>query len=262
MFLNGNFQSPLPVLPYDFVSAHAEGFIHKIVHKEGICTETEADIGKGKSVVGVPIGLGKEGGDGFKFCHGGKVGKKCKKKQGFSAGPPQNMSIFSFFYCFFSFLVPFSCHSSDFLVYNLFVLPILLSLIKPDCAMDNSSIKDNIRKIRKSRKLTQEEMALQMGISLTAYRDFEKGSTSILNGNLHKIASLLDTPAEEIVLGYRPAQMEGSDLQQVQAEYSGRIDTLERRIRDLEKLVESHEEVISSKNEIIAMLKKRLDEER
>ena len=262
MFLNGNFQSPLPVLPYDFVSAHAEGFIHKIVHKEGICTETAADIGKGKSVVGVPIGLGKEGGDGFKFCHGGKVGKKCKKKQGFSAGQPQNMSIFSFFYCFFSFLVPFSCHSSDFLVYNLFVLPILLSLIKPDCAMDNSSIKDNIRKIRKSRKLTQEEMALQMGISLTAYRDFEKGSTSILNGNLHKIASLLDTPAEEIVLGYRPAQMEGSDLQQVQAEYSGRIDTLERRIRDLEKLVESHEEVISSKNEIIAMLKKRLDEER
>ena len=56
--------------------------------------------------------------------------------------------------------------------------------------------------------------------------------------------------------------MEGSDLQQVQAEYSGRIDTLERRIRDLEMLVESHEEVISSKNEIIAMLKKRLDEER
>ena len=262
MFLNGDLQSPLSVLLYDFVSSHAEGFIHKIIHETGVCTETAADIGEGKSVMGVPVGLGKEGGDGFKICHAGKVGNKCKKKQGFSAYPPQNMSIFSFFYCFFSFLVSFSCYSSDFLVYNHFVLPILLSLTKPDCDMDNSSIKNNIRKIRKARKLTQEEMALRLGISLTAYRDFEKGSTSILNGNLHKIASLLDTPAEEIVLGYRPSQIEGSNLQQVQAEYSGRIDTLERRIRDLEKLVESHEEVISSKNEIIAMLKKRLDEER
>lgn len=128
--------------------------------------------------------------------------------------------------------------------------------------MDNSSIKDNIRKIRKARKLTQEDMALQMGISLTAYRDFEKGSTSILNGNLHKIASLLNTPEEEIVLGYRPAQVEGANLQDVQAEYSEKIGLLERRIRDLEKLAASQEEVISSKNEIITMLRKRLDEER
>jgi len=125
--------------------------------------------------------------------------------------------------------------------------------------MDNTSIKNNIRKIRKERKLTQEEMAHHLGISLTAYRDFEKGSTSILNGNLHKIASLLDTPAEEIVLGYRPSQIEGTNLQEVQEEYSGKIDVLERRIRDLEKLVRSHEEIISSKNEIIAMLKRRID---
>lgn len=125
--------------------------------------------------------------------------------------------------------------------------------------MDNTSIKNNIRKIRKERKLTQEEMAHHLGISLTAYRDFEKGSTSILNGNLHKIASLLDTPAEEIVLGYRPSQIEGTNLQEVQEEYSGKIDVLERRIRDLEKLVRSHEEIISSKDEIIAMLKRRID---
>ncbi len=126
--------------------------------------------------------------------------------------------------------------------------------------MDNTSIKNNIRKIRKAHKLTQEEMALRLGISITAYRDFEKGSTTILNGNLHRIASLLDTPAEEIVLGYRPIQMEDRDLQEVQQEYSGKIDTQEKRIRDLEKLVASHEEIISSKNEIITMLKKRLDE--
>lgn len=126
--------------------------------------------------------------------------------------------------------------------------------------MDNISIKDNIRKIRKARKLTQEDMAHKLGISLTAYRDFEKGNTMILHGNLPKIASFLDTPTEEIVLGYRPAQIEGTGLKEIQAEYTGKINILEKRIADLEKLVKAQEESIASKNEIIAMLKKRLDE--
>ena len=82
--------------------------------------------------------------------------------------------------------------------------------------MDNTTIKENIRKIRKARKMTQEEMALQLGISITAYRDLEKGSTSILNSNVYRIADLLDTPAEEIVLGYRPSQAEGVSLREMQ----------------------------------------------
>ena len=127
--------------------------------------------------------------------------------------------------------------------------------------MDNTTIKENIRKIRKARKMTQEEMALQLGISITAYRDLEKGSTSILNSNVYRIADLLDTPAEEIVLGYRPSQAEGIALREMQQEYSGRVEILKRRIMDLEKLVASHEETIHSKNEIISMLKKRLGEE-
>ena len=109
--------------------------------------------------------------------------------------------------------------------------------------------------------MTQEEMALQLGISITAYRDLEKGSTSILNSNVYRIADLLDTPAEEIVLGYRPSQAEGVALREMQQEYSGRVEILKRRIMDLEKLVASHEETIHSKNEIISMLKKRLGEE-
>ena len=126
--------------------------------------------------------------------------------------------------------------------------------------MDNISIKDNIRKIRKARKLTQEKMAHSIGISTTAYRDIEKGKTSILNANIHKIATLLETSPEEIVLGYRPVQIEGTDLKKIRAEYLERIEILERRVADLEKLVKIQEDSISSKNEIIAMLKKRLDE--
>lgn len=125
--------------------------------------------------------------------------------------------------------------------------------------MDNTSIKQNIRNIRKSRKYTQEEMADRMGMSLTAYRDLEKGDTSIVNANLQKIAMLLDTTTEELVLGYRPVQMEGPGLEDIRDEYIGRVSVLEKRIADLEKLVSSLEETISTKNEIITMLKKSLD---
>ena len=125
--------------------------------------------------------------------------------------------------------------------------------------MDNTSIKQNIRNVRKSRNFTQEEMAFRMGISLTAYRDLEKGETSIVNTNLLKVADLLDTTTEELVLGYRPVQMTGPDLEDIKEEYSGRVSVLEKRIHDLEKLVGSLEETISTKNEIISMLKKSLD---
>ena len=128
--------------------------------------------------------------------------------------------------------------------------------------MDNNSIKDNIRRLRKQRKLTQEEMALQLGISLTAYRDFEKGKTSILHYNLMKIASLLETPTEEVLLGYKPSQIEGAQLKDVEEEYAGKIQTLERRITDLEKLVLSKEETIRNMSEIILMLKQKLGEDK
>ena len=122
--------------------------------------------------------------------------------------------------------------------------------------MDNSSIKDNIRKGRKARKLTQEELADRLDISLTAYRDLEKGNTNIVNSNVIRLAELLDTTAEELVLGYRPVQAPGKLLEDVRTEYGGKIEAMERRIADLEKLVRSLEETIATKNEIIAILKK------
>ena len=126
--------------------------------------------------------------------------------------------------------------------------------------MDNISIKKNIRRMRRAHKMTQEEMAHKLGISVTAYRDFEKGGTSIVNSNVMRLADLLNTSSEELVLGYRPSQMDGIMLEDVRQEYGDRIDNLNRRVADLDKLVKSLEETISSKNEIIKMLKKRLGE--
>lgn len=122
--------------------------------------------------------------------------------------------------------------------------------------MDNTSIKENIRKIRKQRKMTQEDMAHLLGISVTAYRDLEKGNTSIMNAHFLKIAELLETSTEELVLGYRPVQMPGKKLEEMQAEYSERIAALETENDYLKKLVKSLEETIATKNQIIEMLQK------
>lgn len=108
--------------------------------------------------------------------------------------------------------------------------------------------------------MTQEDMAARLDISLTAYRDLERGSTNIMNANIFKIAELLDISVEELILGYRPVQAKGIQVEDVRAEYGGQITVMERRISDLEKLVSSLEETIITKNEIISMLKKKLGE--
>ena len=126
--------------------------------------------------------------------------------------------------------------------------------------MDNITIKNNIRSIRKERKYTQEEVADMLGISLTAYRDLEKGSTSIVNSHIIKMADLFNISTEELVLGYLPQPEAGIILEDVRHEYGNKIGNLEKRIQDLEKLVCSLEETVATKNEIITMLRKTLDE--
>ena len=125
--------------------------------------------------------------------------------------------------------------------------------------MDNSSIKEYIRNARRSRKLTQEDLADRLDISLTAYRDLEKGSTNIVNSNVIRLAEILDTTTEELVLGYRPVQAPGKVLEDIRNEYGGHISVLERRVAELEKMVAYLEETVRTKNEIISLLKKSLD---
>ena len=128
--------------------------------------------------------------------------------------------------------------------------------------MDNTSIKNNIYNIRKSRKMTQEEVANLLEISVTAYRELERGNTSIVNPNVVKLADAMDISTEELVLGYYPTQAQDISVEDVREEYGSKVDILERRIAQLEKLVDSLEETIASKNEIITMLKKMLAEQK
>ena len=101
-----------------------------------------------------------------------------------------------------------------------------------------------------------------LGISVTAYRELERGSTSIVNPNIVRMADLMNTTTEELVLGYFPSESENNRLEEVQEEYGSKVENLENKVKDLEKLVSLLEETVASKNEIISMLKKMLAEQK
>jgi transcriptional regulator with XRE-family HTH domain len=128
--------------------------------------------------------------------------------------------------------------------------------------MDNDSIKNNIFNVRKSRKLTQYEIAQSLNISVNAYRAIEKGKTAIVNPHVVKMADLLDLSTEELVLGYYPAQDTDISIEDIRSEYVNKVSLLEEQLDKMEKLVKSLEETIATKNEIINMLKKSLAEQK
>ncbi|MFA0156114.1 helix-turn-helix domain-containing protein [Vibrio sp. 10N.261.46.A3] len=58
--------------------------------------------------------------------------------------------------------------------------------------------KDNLKAKRKDRKLSQEDMALSCGMSLSAYKNYESGKSEPTMTNLIKIASTLETSIDEL----------------------------------------------------------------
>ena len=65
-------------------------------------------------------------------------------------------------------------------------------------------IKRNILRRRKELKISQAEMAQQLNIDRNTYRYIETGGTTIVSGYLDKIADILGTTAEELLIGFDP----------------------------------------------------------
>ena len=65
---------------------------------------------------------------------------------------------------------------------------------------NNCSIKQKIYEVRRSKGVSQEEMANRMGIALNSYRKLERGKTSLVNEKLWLIADALGVSVRELVL--------------------------------------------------------------
>ncbi len=140
--------------------------------------------------------------------------------------------------------------------------------------MDNLSVKDNIIRIRKSRNLSQTEMAERLGISRTAYRNIENGETRLISDNLIRIAEICGTGVENLILGYHLPEHDEtiadsreetyrSAVEDLKAKFAdevsrltGEIERLNNEISTLKNYIGTQQELIRTKDEIISMLKK------
>lgn len=83
----------------------------------------------------------------------------------------------------------------------------------------------NIRKIRRSRDLTQEYMAFEMGISQKAYSDIENSKVKINLEILTKISDILDIkPSDICSISHKCGNDEYEDKYQNLLEYMKKND--------------------------------------
>ena len=132
--------------------------------------------------------------------------------------------------------------------------------------MDTSSVKKNILKTRKDLGLTQKEMADKLGISRTAYRNFEKGETKVYSDHISEMARLSGKKEEELVLGYIPRESEEKHLREIndlseqirtmREQYEARISDLLAKLAEKDELIEFLKSNIRSQQSMLDYLSK------
>lgn len=139
--------------------------------------------------------------------------------------------------------------------------------------MDNESIKQNILKIRLEHNLSQEEMALILGVARNTYRNIEKGKTKMISDTVMKLAEWSGKTPEEITLGYYPSEPGSTRLKDAREhfnnrikalteEYETKVDALTEEIRLLKDLVKEKDDNIRTLKSMVALIENRKEEEK
>lgn len=122
--------------------------------------------------------------------------------------------------------------------------------------MDNKTVKENIYRIRKEKKITQQQMAERLGMSRNSYRRIESGDTVLVNDHIVQIADLLEMSPDELLLG-DSASNGRKILDEMRVGYAQEISDRNRTISSLEERIRLLEDLVRTKDEIITMLKKQ-----
>lgn len=94
--------------------------------------------------------------------------------------------------------------------------------------MDDATIKNSMRSIRENLGISQEEMALRVGISTTAYRALESGGTRIMNGHMEDIAKAAGVSLSRLVNGYEPINSAEAGLDDLRIGYENQMDAMRK----------------------------------
>ena len=136
--------------------------------------------------------------------------------------------------------------------------------------MDESLLREKIRKARKDLGLSQEAMADKLGLDRNTYGNIERGKTRLVYDHLDSILEILGLSLSELITGYDTPENSGdAALQDIKASYDGRIkgmvEEYEKKlgedraaIRDLRARISELEEMVRDKSEIISYQKARI----
>ena len=115
------------------------------------------------------------------------------------------------------------------------------------------NIVDNIKTIRKNKGISHEAMAINLGISQTAYTKLERNETKLTIDRLYKIAKILEVEIEDLLnLESKSFRQEIYNNQSVTAISQQQIENLYQENKEI------YEKLINSKDEQITLLKELL----
>ena len=110
--------------------------------------------------------------------------------------------------------------------------------------MNKTAIGDRIREIRKNHKISQSELAKQLGVTTASVLSWEKGQKKISIDHLYKLANLYDIDLNLLILG---EEQKKGKIKKVEYETLSQEQKME--IEDLrikyQKLLEEHIELYS-----------------
>lgn len=119
--------------------------------------------------------------------------------------------------------------------------------------MDNEALRVRIRQLRTERRMTQQEVADRIGVSLRTYSYMAEGKRRLPYSRLVQIAEALGISVEELLGGK-------DKLRRMLAESEARIRMLEEKLEDREILIAAQRSDLASKDKIIRMQEKQLGE--
>lgn len=121
--------------------------------------------------------------------------------------------------------------------------------------MDNKTFQENAVKLRRERKLTQQEVADRLGISRIAYSKLERGETRLVNESAEKLARLYEIPEDELIYGER--------LGEPGVPYGWQADGLlsakDREIALQADVIRAQQDTIDYQRQLIRLLQEKLE---
>jgi transcriptional regulator with XRE-family HTH domain len=120
----------------------------------------------------------------------------------------------------------------------------------------NKAIGERIRILRVSKSLSQENIANELGLSVGAYSNIERGKTEISVLRLYRLAKIFKT--SPVSLLDIPATKKQDEVNDVSTEYTTvrkELNNLNEKVGELQVIIDNQKKEINYLKEIIVLLK-------